>query len=80
MRSVLLVIILIAFMSRVEAAKTVHSAVLGKLVPAVLKCLGTKVVGVDMNKVYHIVTRVHHGLDKLDPSEIVYETVKLVAT
>jgi len=37
------------------------------------------VIGVDMNKVTHIMNKAAHGLDKLTPSEIVYEVIKVVA-
>lgn len=63
----------------VEAGKTLLSTCFGKLVPAVMKCFGAKVFGLNMNKVRHIMNA-KHLLDKLHPSEIVYEVIKVVAS
>lgn len=60
-------------------AKTVQSAIFGKLVPAVLKAFGKRVTGLNMNKVIHIMEKAQHGFDMLDPSEIVYEIIKVAA-
>lgn len=60
-------------------AKTLQSAVFGKLIPAVLKALGKRVTGLNMNKVIHIMNNAQHGLDKLSPSEIVYEVIKVAS-
>lgn len=49
-------------------AKTVQSAIVGKLIPAIIKAFGKKVTGVDMNKVYHWLKKAQHGLDMLDPA------------
>lgn len=32
-----------------------------------------------MNKVIHIMNKAQHGLDLLDPAEIVYEVIKVTA-
>lgn len=49
-------------------AKTVQSAIFGKLVPAVLKAFGKRVTELNMNKVIHIMEKAQHGFDMLDPS------------
>ena len=36
-------------------AKSIQSAILGKLIPALIKVYGSKVTGIDMNKVLHII-------------------------
>ena len=61
-------------------AKTPQSAILGKLVPAIVKCFGRQISGVNMNKVIHIIDKAQHGLNALDPSEIIYEVVYVVAS
>ena len=61
-------------------AKTVASAIVGKLVPAVIRLLTRRVIGVNLDKVSHIMDNVAHGLDKLSPGEIVYDITKCVAT
>lgn len=38
-------------------AKTVYSAVFGKLITAVLKALGKYIMGLNMNKVNHIMNK-----------------------
>ncbi|CAF2084284.1 unnamed protein product [Rotaria magnacalcarata] len=62
-----------------DLAQTPQSAILGKFIPAIIKCFGKKLTGVNMNKVNHIIKKVQHGLDVLDPAEIVYEVVHIVA-
>ena len=61
-------------------AQTPQSAILGKLIPAVVKCFGKRISGVNMNKVIHIINKAQHGLQALDPAEIVYEVVHVVAS
>lgn len=53
-------------------AKTIQSAVFGKLVPAVLKAFGRRVTGLNYNKVIHIMEKAGHGLNMLQPEEIVW--------
>jgi hypothetical protein len=48
-------------------AKTIKSAVFGKLIPAIIKAYGSKITGLNMNKVIHIMEKAQHGLDMLDP-------------
>ncbi len=48
-------------------AKTIQSAVFGKLLPAIIKAYGSKVTGLDLNKVHHIMDKMRHGFDMLDP-------------
>lgn len=60
-------------------AKTVGSAIVGKLIPAIMKAVGKRVVGVDMNKVNHIINKISHGFDKLSTVDIVYSVFELLA-
>eukprot|EP00971_Amphidinium_carterae_P183914 3650928-Amphidinium_carterae.1 len=58
-----------------ETAKTDATAAFGKLVAAMVKC-GGSAAGVNMNKFKHIWTAAH-GLDKLDPVDVVWEVIKM---
>lgn len=58
--------------------KSIGSAIVGKLLPALIRLYGRKVCGgVNMNKVHHIINKAQHGFDKLNPIDIVYEVVKV---
>lgn len=42
-------------------AKTIQSAIVGKLIPAIIKAYGKKVIGINMNKVMHFCFRLSIG-------------------
>ncbi len=72
----LLLLLVLTLITQVETAKSASSAILGKLVPAVIKCFGSKILGLGgMSKVIHIVEKMGHCLDKLSPADIVYDVV-----
>ena len=66
---------LVACAPSAQGAKTDATEAFGKLVTALVKC-GGSAAGVNMNKFNHIWTA-EHGLDKLDPIELVWEVVKM---
>jgi hypothetical protein len=78
----LITVILIAILLPTTSglAQTSQSAILGKFIPAVIKCFGKRIIGVNMNKVIHIIDKARHGLNALDPAEVVYEVVQIVAS
>jgi hypothetical protein len=76
---VILLVTMMMITQQTSAAKSTGSAIVGKLIPAIMKCFGSRVVGVNMNKVQHIIGKAAHGFDALDPAEIVYEAFKVGA-
>ncbi|CAK56906.1 unnamed protein product (macronuclear) [Paramecium tetraurelia] len=78
-RYLVLYLVLSTLVMEVQGGKTVLSTCFGKLVPAVIKCFGARIFGLNMNKVKHIMIARHY-LDKLDPGEIVYEVITVVAS
>jgi hypothetical protein len=58
--------------------KTVHGAVFGRLIPAIICVLARKVTGINANKLKHIFGKAEHLMDKLEPAEIVYEITSVV--
>jgi hypothetical protein len=47
-------------------AKTVQSAIFGKLIPAIIKAYGKRITGINMNKVIYLCFRLFIGLIKLN--------------
>lgn len=73
------ILIFLTLFSSVQTAKSASSAILGKLVPAIIKCFGGKILGLGgMSKVIHIIEKASHGFDKLSPADIVYDVVEVV--
>lgn len=49
--------------------KSVQSAVVGKLIPVVIKTFNRKVTGINMNKVIHIMNKKGRGFEVLSPQD-----------
>ncbi|CAD8200847.1 unnamed protein product [Paramecium pentaurelia] len=78
-RYLILYLVLSTMIIEVQGGQTALSTCFGKLIPAVLKCFGSKVIGLNMNKVKHIMNS-KHLLDKLDPADVIYDVVNVVAS